>query len=70
MAKKDTGAEPENKESRSFRSSAMREPLFGSYTEEERRKGKDKGMPGNSSTSVHHSANDGAPRHGIILIHL
>ena len=35
MTKKDTGAKPENKESRSFRSSAMREPLFGSYTEEE-----------------------------------
>lgn len=42
MTKKDTGAEPENKESRSFRGSAMREPLFGSYndTEEEGEKEK------------------------------
>ena len=49
----------------------MREPLFGSYTEEEgEKKSKVKGTPGNRSTSVHHSANDGAPRHGIILIHL
>ena len=70
MTKKDTGAEPENKESRSFRSSAMREPLFGSYTEEQGEKKIEKGMPGNRSTSVHHSANDGSPRHGIILIHL
>ena len=48
----------------------MREPLFGSYTEEEGEKKIEKGMPGNRSTSVHHSANDGSPRHGIILIHL
>ena len=34
------------------------------------RKKIEKGMPGNRSTSVHHSANDGSPRHGIILIHL